>query len=36
MISGVGARKVERYGEDVLAILSGASAAEAAESPTLV
>ena len=36
MISGVGARKVERYGDDVLAILSGAGAAETAESPTLV
>jgi len=24
MISGVGARKLERYGDDILAILSGA------------
>ena len=30
-ISGVGARKLERYGEDVLAILGGADSIETAE-----
>jgi len=35
MISGVGARKLERYGDDVLAILSGANHLETAESAAL-
>ena len=34
-ISGVGARKLERYGDDVLAILSGSDPREIAESPTV-
>jgi DNA helicase-2/ATP-dependent DNA helicase PcrA len=33
-ISGVGARKLERYGDDVLAILSGSDPREIAEHPT--
>jgi DNA helicase-2/ATP-dependent DNA helicase PcrA len=32
MISGVGARKLERYGDDVLAILAGEETRETAES----
>jgi DNA helicase-2/ATP-dependent DNA helicase PcrA len=35
MISGVGARKLERYGDDVLAILSGTNHLETAESAAL-
>ena len=34
MVSGVGARKVERYGSDVLAILSGADPVQTAEIST--
>jgi DNA helicase-2/ATP-dependent DNA helicase PcrA len=35
MISGVGTRKLERYGDDVLAILSGADPPGTAEGATL-
>jgi len=34
MISGVGARKLERYGADVLAILGGSQKAKSAENPS--
>ena len=36
MISGVGARKLERYGDEVLAILAGADSLSAVERPSAV